>query len=74
MGKLCKGGYSAAIAFLGALGASLTGSEGLGDLHAQQWVSMLLASLVAFGGTYGLAGWAGPVLSDAPKGGNAGGD
>ena len=69
-GKIFKGAYSAAIAFLGALGSSLSGDATFGSLKAQQWVWIALATLVAFGGTFGLSGWAGPAsFNGGPKSG-----
>jgi len=59
-GKLLKGLYSAAVAVLGALSTVLTGSHTFSDVTAGQWVTMALAGLVAFGGTFGLSTWAGP--------------
>lgn len=62
-GKLLKGLYSAVVAFLGTLGTALSGNESIGAVTAQQWVWVALATVVAAGGTYGLAGWAGPSIS-----------
>jgi hypothetical protein len=62
-GKLLKGAYSAAVAVLGALSTVLTGSHTFTDVTAGQWVTMALAGLVAFGGTFGLSTWAGPRIN-----------
>jgi len=59
-GRVLKGLYSAAVAFLSGLAAILTGRLGFADVTAGQWVTVTLAALLAFGGTYGLSGWAGP--------------
>jgi hypothetical protein len=58
--KLVKALYSAAIALLGDLAVTLTGKQSFGDLTTQQWMIVLVFTLSAFGGTYGLAGWSGP--------------
>ena len=63
-GKVLKGTYSGAVAFLGTLGTSLSGTEGFGGVTSQQWVWIVLTTLVAIGGTYGLSGWAGPKFSN----------
>jgi len=60
MGKFLKGLYSCAVAVLGSLATVLGDNTTLADLRAGQWVTIALAGLVAFGGTYGLAGWSGP--------------
>lgn len=62
-GKLLKGLYSAAVGGLGSLSAVLTGHSGFGSVTAGQWVTIVLAALIAFGGTYGLAGWSGPKIN-----------
>lgn len=66
-GKLLKGLYSAAITFLASLGAVLVDGATFTDVTAGQWVLIAGAALGAFGGTFGLAGWAGPShLAEAP--------
>lgn len=62
-GKVLKAGYSGLVAFLGTLGTSLSGSEGLSGVQAQQWVWIALTSVIAIGGTFGLAGWSGPKVN-----------
>ena len=59
-GKLLKGLYSAAMACLGSLAAVLTDGVHISDLTAGQWVTIATFTLGAFGGTFGLSGWAGP--------------
>ena len=59
-GKVVKALYSAAVAFLGGLSAILTGSASFIDVTAGQWVTLSLSALLAGGGTFGLAPWAGP--------------
>jgi hypothetical protein len=49
-----KAFYAAAIAVLTGLVALLVNNTSLGDITAGQWVTLVLAGLVAFGGTYGL--------------------
>lgn len=63
LSKLLKGLYSAAVAFLGSLGTSLSGTQTFADLHDSQWVWIALTTLVAGGGTFGLAGWQGPRVN-----------
>lgn len=60
-GKILKGIYSAAIAALGMLSTILVGKASFGDVTSGQWVTILLFSLTAFGGTFGLSAWAGPT-------------
>ena len=69
LSKILKGVFSAGVAFLGTLGASLSGTSGFGDVTAQQWVFVASATLTAFGGTFGLAGWAGPEVGTHPRDG-----
>jgi len=60
LGKVAKGLYSAGLAFLGSLGVVLVGTEPLSGVTTGQWVFIAATTLAAFGGTFGLAGWAGP--------------
>lgn len=46
--------YAAAVAGLGSLAAVLVGDTGLGAVTAGQWVTIVLAGLVAGGGVYGI--------------------
>lgn len=46
--------YAALIAALGSLAAVLVGDVGLDDLTAGQWVTVVLAGLVAGGGVAGI--------------------
>lgn len=72
-GKIVKGLYSAAMAFLGGLATVLTDNTHLSDLTAGQWVTIAAFTLGAFGGTFGLAGWAGPSsLPPKPEDGGGG--
>jgi hypothetical protein len=64
LGKILKAGYSGIVAFLGTLGTSLSNTEGFSGVTAQQWVWISLTSLIAVGGTFGLAGWAGPKVGN----------
>ncbi len=50
-----KAFYAALVAALSGLVTVLVGDAGFGDLSAGQWVTIALAALVAFGGTYGIA-------------------
>lgn len=63
VGKALKAGYSGIVALLGTLGTSLSGSEGFGSVTPQQWVWIALTTVIAVGGTFGLAGWAGPKFN-----------
>lgn len=67
LGKLLKGLYSAAISVLGSLATVLAGDLTFSDLTDGQWVTCVLAGLVAFGGTFGLATWAGPAVHGDQK-------
>lgn len=49
-----KAFYAAVVAGLGALAAVLVGDVGLGDLSDGQWVTVVLAALVAGGGVAGI--------------------
>lgn len=69
--KVLKATYSAAVAFLGSLGTSISGTQTISDLHDSQWVWIALTTLVAGGGTFGLAGWSGPRINGTPGGGSA---
>lgn len=51
--------YAGLVAALGSLAAVLVGNVGLDDLTAGQWVTVVLAGLVAGGGVAG--------ISNAPK-------
>ena len=50
-----KAVYAALVAFLSGLVTVLVGDAGLDDLTAGQWVTIALAVVIAFGGTYGIA-------------------
>lgn len=63
LSKVLKGGYSALVSSLGSLAAIMTGSVEFGDVTDGQWVAIVLAGLVGFGGTFGLAGWSGPRVN-----------
>lgn len=60
--KLLKALYSAGMSLLGALATVLGDDAHLTSLTAGQWVTIAAFTLGAFGGTYGLAGWAGPSV------------
>jgi hypothetical protein len=61
-GKILKAAYSAAMAFLGSLATVLGDDTTLTHLTAGQWVTIAAFTLGAAGGTFGLAGWAGPSV------------
>lgn len=54
MKTYAKAIYAAIVAGLGALAAVLVGDVGLGDLSDGQWVTVVLAALVAGGGVAGI--------------------
>jgi hypothetical protein len=67
-GKSLKAAYAAAMAFLGGLAAVLQGPDGISNVTAGQWVTIVAFTLGAAGGTFGLSGWAGPVVpGSTPK-------
>jgi hypothetical protein len=49
--KPYKAIYAAVIAFLGTLGTAFTD----GGVSSQEWIAIVLATVLAGGGTYGLA-------------------
>jgi hypothetical protein len=53
--KPYKAVYAAVIAALSGLVTVLVGDIGFGDLSSGQWVTIVLAALVAGGGTYGIS-------------------
>jgi hypothetical protein len=73
LSKTLKAAYSLGVAVLGSLGASLSGNANFSSLTDAQWVWIALAGLVAFGGTFGLAGWSGPSVSNGSTKTGAGG-
>ena len=53
--KTClKAIFATVISALGSLAVVLVGDAGLGDLTSGQWVTVVLAALVAGGGVYGI--------------------
>ena len=66
LSKILKAAYSAAMALLGGLATVLQGTAGLSDVTAGQWVTIAAFTLGAAGGTFGLAGWAGPRINGGP--------
>lgn len=54
MKQAAKAIYATVIAGLGALVVPLVGDTGFGDLTTGQWVTIVLAALVAGGGVYGI--------------------
>jgi len=53
--KPYKAVYAAVIAALSGLVTVLVGDIGFGDLSSGQWVTIVLAALVAGGGTWGIS-------------------
>ena len=49
-----KAWYAGAVAGLASLATVLVGDVSFGDVTSGQWVAIVLAALVAGGGTYGL--------------------
>ncbi len=62
-GKVLKGVYAAALAFLTGLSTMLVGNEPFSDITSGQWVLLCAWTLAAFGSVWGLAGWAGPNIN-----------
>ena len=62
-GKILKAIYSGGVAFLGMLSMVLVGSNTFASITDGQWVTAALFGLTAAGGTFGLAGWAGPKIN-----------
>lgn len=54
MFQFAKALYATAIAGLGSLAAVLVGDSDFGDVTSGQWVTIVLAALVAGGGVYGI--------------------
>jgi hypothetical protein len=54
MGQYAKAIYATVVAALGALAAVLVGDVGFADVSAGQWVTVVLAGLVAGGGVFGI--------------------
>lgn len=46
--------FAGLVAGLGSLSAALVADKSLGDLTDGQWIVVVLAALVAFGGVYGI--------------------
>ena len=55
VGQALKAFYAALVSGLGALQVALVGGESLGQLTGGQWVTIVTAALLAFGGVYGIA-------------------
>lgn len=66
-GKVFKGLYAAMVATLGMLATILVGNTSFHDITPGQWVTVGLFSLTAFGGVFGLSGWAGPAINGSRK-------
>lgn len=64
LGKVLKAAYTAGVAFLGMLSSNLQGASTFHQITDGQWTTIALFTLVGFGGTFGLAGWAGPTFSN----------
>ena len=47
--------YATIISALGSLAVVLVGDAGLDDLTSGQWVTVVLAALIAGGGVYGIS-------------------
>lgn len=54
MPQAAKAIYAAIVAALSGLVTVLVGDTAFADLTAGQWVTIVLAALIAFGGTYGI--------------------
>ena len=51
-GQFGKAVYAAVVAFLGSVATVLVDDAGFGDLTDGQWVTAVLAAIVAAGGVY----------------------
>jgi hypothetical protein len=49
--KPYKAAYASLVAFLGTLGTAFTD----GGVSSQEWIAIALATVLAFGGTYGIS-------------------
>jgi len=49
-----KAGFAFVVAFLGALATVMVGDVGFGDISDGQWLSAVLAGIVAAGGVWGI--------------------
>lgn len=49
-----KAFFAATVAFLGGLAVPLVGDTGFTDITAGQWVTIALATVIAFGGVFGI--------------------
>ena len=54
MAKAAKAIYAGVVAVLGSLAAVLVGSVSITDLSSGQWVTIILAGVLAVGGVYGI--------------------
>lgn len=63
LSKILKAVYSGLVALLGMLTTTLQGEQHFSDLTDAQWTSIALFTVVAVGGTFGLAGWSGPKVN-----------
>lgn len=52
--QFAKAIYAAVVAGLGSLAAILVGDVGFGDVSSGQWVTVVLAALIAGGGVFGI--------------------
>lgn len=53
--QAAKACFAALVAFLTGLSTSLSADSGFGDVTDQQWVFIVLGTIVAFGGVYGIS-------------------
>ena len=68
LGKFLKALYAATISALGMMSTVLVGNADFSSITAGQWVNIALFAIVAGGGVYGLAGWAGPRVNGGERG------
>lgn len=54
LGQFAKAIYASLVAGLGSLAAVLVGDSSFSAVTAGQWVTIVLATLIAGGGTYGI--------------------
>lgn len=68
IGKILKGTFASLVAGFSTISTVLTGAVTFSHITDAQWTNTALFMLLAFGGTFGLSGWAGPTNgTEMPK-------
>jgi hypothetical protein len=55
MPTAAKAIFASVTTFLTGIISDLSGDAGFGDISTQQWIVVALATIVAFGGVYGIS-------------------